>query len=151
MVDITAINRALNPTSKKANHLKSSCMRERRRYPRVDKNLPIKLASGELYVVTETINISGNGAYCMVDKPLELMTKLDIVLLIPPMDARRNKVKKVHCKGVVVRSETNKTNGKYSHFIGIFFHDIKDRDRKTLVSYINTFLKSPRKRDFRAH
>lgn len=126
-------------------------MRERRKYPRLDKGLPIKLASGDLFIVTETLNVSGNGAYCMVDKPLELMTKLDIVLLVPPADTKRTTVKKIHCKGVVVRSESNKTNGKYAHFIGIFFHQIDDRDRKSLVSYINKFVKSPRKRSLRAN
>jgi hypothetical protein len=119
-------------------------MEERRRYPRLTKNLPIKLYDSEFDIVTETKNISGNGAYCAVDRPIPVMTKLNIVLLIP-FRSKRNKekiVKKINCEGVVVRGEYIKDNGRHSYYVGIYFNDIKEKDRKILLSYIDSFLKS---------
>ena len=117
-------------------------MEERRKYPRINKVLPLKLSDNEFDILTETKNISANGAFCAVNKPLEVMTKLNIVLLIPFKKSKAKVIKKVTCGGVVVRNEeVHEDNGKYPYRIGIYFHEIKDSDRKILRSYINPFLK----------
>ena len=113
-------------------------MKERRNSPRLKKNLPIKLSDSEFDVLTETKNISASGAYCPVSKPLAVMTKLNVVLLIPLKKNRGKVIRKINCGGVVVRQEHVKDNGKYAYRVGIYFSDLKENDRKTLSSYIDS-------------
>ena len=115
-------------------------MVERRQYPRVQKSLPLKLSDAEFDVLTETKNISGNGVYCAIDKSLPVMTKLAIVLLVPVKKNRQKGIRKITCQGVVVRKEYVKDDGKHSYHVGIYFNDIKEKDRKVLLSYIKNHL-----------
>ncbi len=114
---------------------------EKRRYPRVKQSLPIKLCDNEYDIVTETKNISGNGVYCAVNRKLPLMTKLKIILLIPLRKNNRKILRKITCNGIVVRQAYMKNNGKYSYDTGIYFNEIKESDRKVILSYIDTSLK----------
>lgn len=104
-------------------------MAELRKYPRLVESLPIKLSGSEFDIMTETKNISGNGAYCFINKPLDVMSKLNIIMLISLKKAKNNVVKKINCSGVVVRKDCVKDNGKYPYCIGIYFNNIKEEDR----------------------
>ncbi len=118
-------------------------MEERRKYPRLEKNLPIKLKQDpdkDFDISTETTNISANGAYCAVNEAIEPMTKLKLVLLAPIHKAKIKKVKKIDCRGVVVRKERDESNKKFPYRIGIFFNEIDNQDRKFLRSYVNSSL-----------
>jgi len=115
-------------------------MSEKRSYPRIEGILPLKICASDCDLVTETKNISGNGAYCAVNKAIAPMTKLDIVLLVP-LKADHKSIKKINCKGVVVRSEHIQDDGKYSYCLGIYFSEIKETDRNCLISYINSLSK----------
>jgi len=113
-------------------------MKEQRKSPRISRNLSVKFSDSEFDILTETTNISASGAYCPVTKPLDPMTKLSLVILLP---LKKNKtVKKISCTGVIVRCESSDDNSKYPYRVGIYFSDLKDKDRKTLSSYINTLL-----------
>lgn len=116
-------------------------MNEKRSYPRIEGVLPLKLYASDCDLVTETKNISASGAYCAVNKNIEPMTKLDIVLLVPLNKTNHKNVKKINCKGVVVRSEHVQDNGKQSYCLGIYFNEIKESDRRCLSSYINSLSK----------
>ena len=130
---------ALKNIVKNKSHLKEMHI-ERRKYPRCNLNLPIKICDSNFDVVTETKNISGNGAYCVVNKEIPVMTKLNIVLLLPVKNDHKKGVKKINCKGVVVRSEYNKNNGQRSYNLGIYFNEIKESDRKQIISYTTNSL-----------
>ncbi|MCF7907689.1 MAG: PilZ domain-containing protein [Candidatus Omnitrophica bacterium] len=116
-------------------------MKERRKSTRINKVLSVKLSDSEFDILTETKNISATGAYCPVSKPLDLMTKLRLVLLIPIQKNRTKTIKKISCEGIVVRLETTKDKGKYPYRAGIFFNEINDQDKKSLLSYIQSSLK----------
>jgi len=116
-------------------------MKERRKSPRINKVLSVKLSDSEFDILTETKNISATGAYCPVSKPLELMTKLRLVLLIPIKKNRTKTIKKINCEGVVVRLESTKDKDKYPYRAGIFFNQINDQDKKALRFYIQSALK----------
>lgn len=112
-------------------------MTERRKFQRASISLPVKISLDEFDVVTETKNISGNGALCLTDKFVEPMTKLDVLLLIPHKQKNgKVVVRKVHCQGVVVRSEHLQTNGTKRYFLGVFFNNISEHDRTVLLEYI---------------
>ncbi|MDD3374777.1 MAG: PilZ domain-containing protein [Candidatus Omnitrophica bacterium] len=113
---------------------------ERRRDPRVDNNVPVKISSEDFDVVTESKNLSSSGAYCLVDKPLEPMTKLKIQLLLPVKQKNKTIVKKISCCGVVVRSQPQEDKKCFS--TAIYFNDIKDKDKKVITQYIDVLLKN---------
>jgi len=118
-------------------------MEDKRKFPRANKILPIKLSDAGYDILTETRNISASGAYCSVNKPLEPMTKLNVVLLIPVKKNKNKIIKKINCHGVVVRLEddNDSNNDKYSYRIAIYFSGLKDTDRKVLHTCINSHLK----------
>lgn len=120
-------------------------MVERRKHSRIKKILPLKLSHPECDILTETKDISVSGAFCSVDKPLEVMTKVNVVLLLSmrKYKSKSKTLKKISCRGVVVRKDYVKDNGKHSYHVGIYFNEIDERDKKALLSYINTFHKSP--------
>ena len=111
---------------------------ERRRYPRLDNNVPLKISSDDFDVVTETQNLSCSGAYCRVDKYLEPMTRLKIHLLLPLKKHNKIVTKKISCQGVIVRSESV-PGDKYFN-IAIYFNDIQQKDINSLNDYINSVL-----------
>lgn len=117
---------------------------DRRKYPRLEKNFSLKLRQApekDFAISTETKNISANGAYCAVSQPIEPMTKLMLTLLLPLKKTKVKRIKKINCQGVVVRQGKNSGNKKYPYWIGIFFHEIDNQDRKFLQSYVNSFFR----------
>lgn len=116
---------------------------ERRKSPRIDTVVPIKLSDQEFDALTETCNISATGAYCPMTTALEPMTKLNVVILLPVKKNNGKKdIKKISCTGVVVRCQKTADNPKYPFRIAIYFNDLKDQQKKTLFAYINPFLKA---------
>lgn len=112
-------------------------MDDRRKHPRIVTSLPLKLTDSEFDILTETKNISANGVYCSVNKPIEPMTKLNIVILVPLKRNGKKTVKKINCQGIVVRKEYIKTNGHHAYNIGVFFNDLGKTDAKTLTAYLH--------------
>lgn len=141
MAATSAVRAVLKNTSRKK-YLPNKIMQEKRKYPRIASNLPITLSDCGWDAVTETKNISASGACCAVNKPLEIMTKLSIRLLVPSGNPKK-KAKEVHCEGVVVRKEHVRDNGKFSYRVAIYFNALKEEDRKILLSYIDSHLKHP--------
>lgn len=118
--------------------------KERRGAPRVNKALPLKLCHDDYDILTETKNISASGAYFTSSQPLDLMTKLSVVLLIPFKKSKAKIIQRINCCGVVVRQELAKENdSRFPYRIAMYFSDLKDQDKKILNSYVNAILKSP--------
>ena len=126
----------MNPISPKPNAFRGA---EKRREPRLEKSIPLKLSSelgGD--VVCQTTNISKSGAYCKVDGFIEPMTKLEVNLLIPFKRGDKPQMKKVSCSGVVVRTEPSKEVNKYN--IAIFFNTIAPKDAKIISDYVSSLI-----------
>jgi len=117
-------------------------MKEKRKFPRANKVLPVKLSGEEFDILTETKNISASGAYFSVNKALQPMTKFKTVLLIPIKKNKDKVIKKINCCAVVVRCELTKDKSEYPYRVGVYFADLKEKDRKILCSCINSFLSS---------
>ncbi|MFC1514353.1 PilZ domain-containing protein [Candidatus Omnitrophota bacterium] len=111
---------------------------EKRQHPRLEKTLPLKLSSRHADIVTQTKNLSCNGAYCTVNKNLPLMTKLKITLLLPEKEkSSKEKSKRVTCVGVVVRSELIRQD-RYD--VAIFFEQIREKEKVKLEEYVTHHL-----------
>lgn len=109
---------------------------ERRKYPRIQKRISLKVKADSFDLTAETHNISLSGIYCQVDKNIELMTKVGVMLLLPFTHTNGKTItKQVHCKGVVVRAEEAKeSNGKFD--IAVFFNDMKKTEENAIRQYM---------------
>ena len=110
---------------------------DRREYPRIIHQLPLKVAVDGYDFVTLTRNVSCVGAYCHINKYMPPFTKVIVKLTLPIMTGRRNKSYKVECKGVVVRTE-DEVRGGFN--IAIFFNDITQEQKKKITQYISQLL-----------
>ena len=82
---------------------------ERRRQPRVEEKIPLKIKDEGFDAISVTKNISCSGVFCQVDGYFPLLSKVKIVLLLPSEE--KSKAHPVHIDGVVVRSEPVKDLG----------------------------------------
>jgi c-di-GMP-binding flagellar brake protein YcgR len=113
-------------------------MREKRKHQRTDTILPIKIYKRGLDVITETRNISCSGIYCRINKPLPLMSKVGITLLLPTHSGNKVCTKKIKCNGVVVRSEPVIVEDADSacQNIAVFFTDLSGKDKNKIDQYV---------------
>lgn len=113
---------------------------ERRRDPRLENSVPLKLSQDGVVLSTNTINISRSGAYCTVEQYIEPMTKMKINLQLPVRENGKFVTKKISCEGVVVRAE--ECEGGHLHNVAIFFNDISEKDAKYIAEYVSSYLDS---------
>jgi len=111
---------------------------ERRRDPRLDNNVPVKICQDGGDIVTETRNISRSGAYCQVNRYIEPMTKMKVYLLLSTRKNGEMTSKKVSCEGIIVRAEPALKKDQYN--VAIFFNDISQRSAETLSDYVSSHL-----------
>ena len=109
---------------------------DKRRFPRVKKELPLKIAANGYDFTTDTQNVSCVGTYCRVDKYLPPFTKVLIKLSLPITNKDNNNCC-VECKGVIVRTEDEDTGG---FNLAIFFNEIAPAQKRKISQYINQFL-----------
>ena len=114
---------------------------EKRQFSRVAKTIPIKIniPVHDADIVIQTLNLSCNGALCKSDRFIAPMTKVSITMLLPARNG--SAAKKVSCKGVVVRIKEDAGNDTFN--VGLFFNDIKDKERIKLEDYIKHYYDSP--------
>ena len=115
-----------------------SSSQERRRSPRLEHTVPLKLSSGDIDIVTETSNLSSSGVYCRVNAYIEPMTKLKIHLLLPVKKNSRTSTKRISCQGVVVRAESVPDHNYFN--AAIFFNDIQPKDIQAISDFIEHML-----------
>ena len=108
---------------------------EKRRAPRIKKNIPIKIKNIDFDIVTETKNISCNGAYCQVDRYLAPLTKIKTRILVPSKTKEKHYC--IDCEGVVVRVEKNENDLEDQYNVAIYFEQINKSD----IAKINRFIK----------
>ena len=114
---------------------------ERRRSPRVEKRLSLRLAGADVDLTTETKNISAMGVYCRVDRHIPYMSKLRVTLLLPVKQGHQTRTHTIQCDATVVRSESQIIeHGKEMHFVALFFERIGRSDAKRIGDYLCTNL-----------
>lgn len=107
---------------------------DRRRAPRVAKQVPLIVTDhvGEISAVTRDISVSG--ANCTLRRHIPAMTKLQIHFNLPGSGS-------VRCEGVVVRVEPAKPVPDRAHYdVAIFFNDMPDTDRTRLSQFVHDHL-----------
>lgn len=112
---------------------------ERRKHPRSEVSLPLKITKEDFDIITETKNISCAGAYCQVNRYLPLMSKVALTMYLPNKTFCKTKTKKITCNGVVVRIEPVivENTDLPQHNVAIFFTDLSEVDKNRIVQYVN--------------
>ncbi|MCX7922394.1 MAG: flagellar brake protein [Clostridia bacterium] len=81
------------------------------------------------FTTSMTRDLSGGGLCIVTEKMMEHDTLLECELEL-------GEANKVYFTGRVVRITEKEVKGKYKYSIGVLFHDIENRDRESIVSYI---------------
>ena len=108
--------------------MNSSNKGERRRCPRIKREVPLKIRYDDYELVGQTHDISCIGAYCTVNKYIQPFSLISIILLLPLRIKNRSNILNIRCQGVVVRSEENQQNAK-NYNIAIYFNRLKNSDK----------------------
>ena len=106
---------------------------ERRGAPRVAERISIAVTDAKTELRTETTNLSAAGAYCILDRFIPPMTKLQLDLELPDGSRRV----RIRCTGVVVRVEPVVAEGQLGRYqTAIFFSDLSERDRAAISQFV---------------
>ena len=108
-------------------------MKEKRSTPRIEEKLPIRVAEGDYQAVVETKNVSASGVYFITEKPMPLMSKVVITLLLPG-GPRKNT--KIECSGTVVRVVPVPAQDKTTYETAIFFDDITEKSKNIISRHV---------------
>ena len=107
---------------------------ERRKYPRIDQAVPLKVATAQGEFLVETNNLSCGGVLCWFPESCQPMTKLDISLELPVPDPEH---RRIHCLGVVIRQEHRAEQRKTTPYLtAIFFSEISAVDRRRIAEFV---------------
>lgn len=107
---------------------------ERRRWVRIEEALPFRIGHAAYETETVTINISAHGALCLVEKDIPVMTKLDLVLSLPPLSGFYSKTRAIRLRGVVVRKEEDPAGAGFR--LAVYFSGVRPDDQRLLQEFI---------------
>ena len=116
-------------------------IKDRRKAPRVDIDLPVVVEGSEGEISGRALDISLNGMYFEMPHYMEPMTKVCMGLCIPDPDDLDADESVVSFDGVVVRvePENEEPMGK-SYKIAVFFTNLPKASSDILTEYINKML-----------
>jgi hypothetical protein len=109
--------------------------RERRAHPRAAADWPLEIAltSGPRpgLVQARVRDVSRAGVSFYVDRPIAMMTMLELALELPTAKGRR----KVRGKGAVVRCQ--RIGAAVEHYeVAVFLHELTETDRRTIDEHV---------------
>lgn len=116
---------------------------EKREYSRVkDQGISLKVKSGDVDIITKSLDISASGVYCKVEKEIPLLSRVKIILIIPKFKKSEAgdapQTVKIETDGVVVREHPVIVGEKVTHYdVAVFFDNISAKDREALLEYID--------------
>lgn len=112
---------------------------ERRTFPRIaDKDFAMELKLGEFDTLIHTLNVSASGVYCKIDRPIPLMSRVKLALMVPGLKNADSTPMQIETTGVVVREHPVIIDGQKKHYdIAIFFEDLSDEGRRIIQDYIS--------------
>lgn len=107
--------------------------RERRQHPRAEAQWPVDLLLADGPCKARLRDVSRSGVCFFVDRPIGLMTLLQLELDLPP--APGAKAHKVRGAGAVVRCERI-SPGLEHYEVAVFLHDVSESDREALDAHV---------------
>ena len=111
---------------------------DRRRSIRITEKLPFRIGHQDYETQARTVNISCQGALCIVEQDIPLMTQLKVALSLPPLRKGATHARTISMKGVVVRKDRDAVARQF--LIAVYFSEIKPSDREFLEKFIESRL-----------
>lgn len=113
---------------------------ERRKYPRIERKVPLRIKAKTFDAVTTAKNISSSGVLCQIEGYLPLLSKVKIVLFLP--SEKKSLISPIDIEGIVVRTKPCRIASLPEvRNIAIFFNKIKIRAAAKISEYINSNLR----------
>ncbi len=110
---------------------------DRRRYDRSKRGFPAVVDESGPGVLNHIDNISPNGVLCHTIKPIPVMTKMSVALLLPRPERHR-----IECEGIVVRCEPHESGD--DHFkVAILFTKMSEEDQEAISTFVEHDLEAP--------
>lgn len=109
---------------------------ERRKYPRIWQSVQCQVAVGPDRLQTMTENLSCGGALCSLSQPIAPMTKLEVLLDLPPPPGLGRPHQSVRCTGVVVRQDRLPLADRHTFLTAIYFSDLSPEDRRRIGEFV---------------
>ena len=114
---------------------------DRRQNPRLIRNVPIRVRLPGQDVAIESMDISCNGICCRVNNCITEMTRLEIIMILPPAGDSEDEIEssshQVKCEGVVVRVEDELSEGNTKTYnTAIYFDKIEEEEKQKLLSFV---------------
>lgn len=110
--------------------------KEKRRYLRLKKRIPLYLKDEQFDSIAYTRDISQRGALCELNYQIPLMSKLEIKLLLPSLENGKETLNQIRCLGVVVRSQPVVKNTSAFYDTAIFFTKLTKTNEKKIAQYV---------------
>jgi len=112
---------------------------EKRRYPRVIDRLTLRTSSLEQGAAEMcTTNLSLGGAYVSTDRFIPPMTRVEILLHLPPEDGLDARPRPVQAEAVVVRIDPpDPACESKTYEMALFFSKMERQDRSALARYLS--------------
>lgn len=104
---------------------------ERRRWTRAIADLPVSVALSGGRSEARLRDISRAGLCFFLDRPIPLMTVLQLSVALP----MANGVRHVNGQGAVVRCERI-AKGVEHYEVAVFLHEMAEADRRTIEAYV---------------
>lgn len=114
----------------------SAQIKEKRRFLRLKKRLPLHLSDEQFENMAYTTDISQRGVLCELNCQIPLMSKLEIKLLLPSYDNTKTASNEIKCLGVVVRSQPVVKESSAFYDTAIFFTKLAKVDEKKIAQYV---------------
>lgn len=114
---------------------------ERRKHPRIkDNDISVKLSGDGFDTITQSLDVSASGIYCKIDRRMPLMTRVQLMLVIPGKQGAAPI--NLNIDGVVVREHAVLKEGVVQHYdVAIFFDSLMPKERKLIADYIESKVK----------
>ena len=114
---------------------------ERRKHPRVDARLSMRLEGvpddGQLaQIVTESQNISASGVYCTCSHFLSPMSKIALTIVLPRVPGAGGRQDLVKCEGIVIRCQPVAKRGDRRFELACMFSDLDTRRREMINQFV---------------
>ena len=101
---------------------------EKRKYPRVAEAVSCQLTLEGAAFAAQTSNISCSGVLCILQRPIPLMTQMEMSFQLPGASSSRL----IRCVGVVVRQQ----RAPDGFATAIYFSNLKQEDRRLIAEFV---------------
>ena len=113
---------------------------ERRQSPRIAERVPLAITDATTELFAETLNVSASGAYCLLDRFIAPMSKLQLRFEL----FNGSRLVKVSCSGVVVRVDPVAGPNGPRYQTAVFFTELSERNRAAITRFVQRRLTSNR-------